>query len=114
MNQVTIGTVLYPRDFGLERLDEDDAIIGFAKEAEAWLSRWLDFAKGALLFLTVPDDPESGYFYLYDRGRNAFYVLGLPVEGHFGGFREDEFEQLTQAFDLVAFAKDPSQLRRPS
>jgi hypothetical protein len=111
MNHVTVATVLPLRDFGLERLDEDDAIIGFAQKAEARLARWLDFANGALLFLTVPDDPESGLFYLYDRSRSAFYLLALPVEGRFGGFREEEFDQLAQAFDLVTLARNPRSLR---
>ena len=107
MNEVRIGAVVRLRDFGLERLDEDKAIIGFAEKAEGKLARWLDFAKGALLFLTVPNDPESGAFYIYDRTKAAFYSLALPVDGHFGGFREDEFDRLTQAFDLVALARNP-------
>src|SRR5215472_9864262 len=107
MNHVTIGDILLLRDFGLERLDEDKAIVGFATKAEAKLSRWLDFAKGALLFLTVPGDPESGAFYIYDRTKGVFYWLALPVEGRFGGFRDDEFDQVTQAFDLVTLARNP-------
>ena len=107
MTQATVGTVLHLRDFSLERLDEDKAIIGFAQKAEAKLVRWLDFAKGALLFLTVPGDPESGCFYIYDRGRSALYSLCLPIEGRFGGFREDEFDRLTQIFDLVALERNP-------
>ncbi|MBV9081901.1 MAG: hypothetical protein JOZ62_04435, partial [Acidobacteriaceae bacterium] len=59
MKNVKIDSVLNLRDFGLERLDEDKAIAGFAQKTEAKISRWLDFAKGALLFLTVPGDPES-------------------------------------------------------
>ena len=54
MAQVSIDTVLHLQDFGLERLDEDRAIVGFAHKAEAKVVRWLDFAKGALLFLMVP------------------------------------------------------------
>ena len=77
MNEVQIDAVLRLCDFGLERHDEDKAIIGFASKAEARLSRWLDFAKGALLFLTVPDDPESGWFYVYDRGP-AFETINQP------------------------------------
>jgi hypothetical protein len=111
MHNVTVASVLPLRDFGLERLDEDRAIIGFAQKAEARLARWLDFAKGALLFLTVPDDAESGFFYVYDRNRSAFYSLALPVEGRYGGFREEEFDQLTQAFDLVTLARNPRLLR---
>ena len=111
MNGVRIDAVLRLQDFGLERLDEDRAIIGFATKAEAKLSRWLDFAKGALLFLTVPDDPESGWFYIYDRGRSAFYSLDLPVSGHFGGSREEEFDRLAKSFGLVELARNPRALR---
>ena len=71
MDNVKIEDILRLQDFGLERLDEDRAIVGFAARAEARIARWLDFAKGALLLLMVPDDPESGCFYIYDRGRGA-------------------------------------------
>jgi len=111
MAQVTVDTVLHLRHFGLERLDEDKAIVGFAQKAEARLVRWLDFAKGALLFLMVPGDSESGVFYIYDRGRSSFYPLSLPIERGYGGFREEEFEALTEAFDLVALARNPRVLR---
>ena len=60
MDAVKIDDILRLQDFGLERLDEDEAIVGFAKRAEARIAHWLDFAKGALLMLMVPDDPESG------------------------------------------------------
>jgi hypothetical protein len=111
MDAVKIDDVLRLQDLGLERLDEDQAILRFAQGAEARIARWLDFAKGALLMLMVPDDPESGWFYIYDRGREAFYSLGLPVEGRFGGFREDEFDGLCQEFGLKALAQNPQPLR---
>ena len=112
MSQVSIDRVLHLEAFGLERLDEDKAIVGFAQKAEARLVRWLDFAKGALLFLMVPGDAESGTFYIYDRNRSSFYPLSLPIERRYGGFREDEFESLTKAFDLVRLARNPRVLRR--
>ena len=111
MLQVNIENPLHLQDFGLERLDEDKAIVGFARKAEARLVRWLDFAKGALLFLMVPGDNESGTFYIYDRDRSAFYPLSLPIEHRYGGFREEEFESLAKAFDLVALARNPRVLR---
>ena len=110
MAQVTVDTVLHLQDFGLERLDEDKAV-GFAQKAEARLVRWLDFAKGALLFLMVPGDNESGTFYIYDRDRTSFYPISLPIEHRYGGFREEEFQSLTKAFDLVALARNPWALR---
>ena len=111
MAQVSIDTVLHVQDFGLERLDEDRAIVGFAHKAEARLVRWLDFAKGALLFLMVPGDSESGTFYIYDRDRSSFYPLA-PVRQRYGGFREEGFASLTKAFDLVRLARNPRVLRR--
>ena len=111
MAQVTVDSVLHLEDFGLERLDEDRAIVGFARKAEARLVRWLDFVKGALLFLMVPGDNESGTFYIYDRGRFSFYPLSLPIEQRSGGFREEEFESLAKAFDLVRLARNPRILR---
>src|SRR5215469_16333734 len=111
MAQVSIETPLHLEDFGLERLDEDKAIVGFARKAEAKLVRWLDFAKGALLFLMVPGDNESGTFYVYDRDRSTFYPISLPIEHRYGGFREEEFQSLTKAFDLVALARNPRTLR---
>src|ERR1700683_2741065 len=107
MDTVKIDNVLRLQDFGLERLDEDEAIVGFAKRGGARIARWRDFAKGALVMLMVPDDPESGCFYIYDRSREAFYSLALPIKGRFGGFREDEFDGLCQKFGLKALAIDP-------
>ena len=111
MEKVKIEDTLRLQDFGLEGLDEDRAIVGFAARAEARIARWLDFAKGALLLLMVPDDPESGCFYIYDRSRSAFYALSLPVDGRYGGFREDEFEVLAETFGLVGLARNPQPLR---
>jgi hypothetical protein len=59
MDTVKIDDVLRLQDFGLEGLDEDQAILRFAQRAEARIARWLDFAKGALLMLMVPDDPGT-------------------------------------------------------
>jgi hypothetical protein len=111
MEAVRIDGVLHLRDFGLEQLDGDEAILGFAKRAEARIARRLDFSAGALLMLMVPDDPESGCLYIYDPSRESFYSLALPIQGRFGGFREDEFDGLCQTFGLKALASDPRPLR---
>ena len=50
MAQVTVDTVLHLQDFGLERLDEDRAIVGFAQKAEARLVRWLDSPRARSCF----------------------------------------------------------------
>ena len=51
---------------GLDRLEEDRLILAFGRWAEGQIKKWIDYAKGALLFVMVPDDPESGMFYVYD------------------------------------------------
>ena len=60
MDAVKIDDVLRLQDFGLERLDEDEAIVVFAKRAEARIARWLDFAKGALLMLMRSEERRVG------------------------------------------------------
>ena len=110
MVQVSIDTVLHLQDFGLERLDEDKAIVGFAlKRKPGWCAGSI-LPGGALLFL-IPGDNKSGTFYIYDRDRSSFYPLSLPIEQRYGGFREEEFESLTKAFDLLRLARNPRILR---
>ena len=62
MDKVKIEDILRLQDFGLERLDEDRAIVGFAARAEARIARWLDFAKGALLLLDGSGRSGVGLF----------------------------------------------------
>ena len=87
MAQVSIDTVLHLQDFGLERLDEDKAIVGFAEKA-------------------ANPEPSTS-----TTATGRFYPLSLPIEQRYGGFREEEFESLTKAFDLIELARNPRGLR---
>jgi len=49
---------------GLDRLDEDALILGFARWAEGLLKKWLDYAKGALLFVMVLRNPNRDVLHL--------------------------------------------------
>ena len=98
------------RRLGLDRLDEDALILAFARWAEGHLKKWLDYAKGALLFVMVPEDPESGMFYIYDRGRQRFFMVDLSEVDRYGGYRLEEFEQMAQVFGLKALAQNPQRL----
>ena len=100
----------YAQRLGLDRLDEDALILGFARWAEGLLKKWLDYAKGALLFVMVPEEPESGMFYIYDRARQTFFMVDLAEASRYGGYRLDEFDQMAQAFDLKALAQNPRML----
>jgi len=60
MNSLIVNEVLRvhgpdAKRLGLDRLDEDALILGFARWAEGRLRKWLDYAKGALLFVMVPE-----------------------------------------------------------
>jgi len=95
---------------GLDRLDEDRLILAFGRWAEGQIKKWVDYAKGVLLFVMVPDDPESGMFYVYDRAEQTFWMVDLAATSRFGGYRLDEFEQLAQLHGLKALAQNPQAL----
>jgi len=115
LNNLIVNEVLRVQDrdarrLGLDRLDEDALILAFARWAEGQLKKWLDYAKGALLFVMVPDDPESGMFYIYDRARQRFFMVDLSEVDRYGGYRLEEFEQMAQVFGLKALAQNPQRL----
>jgi hypothetical protein len=95
---------------GLDRLEEDRLILAFGRWAEGQIKKWIDYAKGALLFVMVPDDPESGMFYVYDRAHQVFWMVDPVATSNFGGYRLEEFEQLAQMHGLKALAQNPARL----
>ena len=95
---------------GLDRLEEDRLILAFGRWAEGHIKKWIDYAKGILLFVMVPDDPESGMFYIYDRADQTFWMVDLAGTTRYGGYRLDEFEQLAQLHGLKALAQNPQGL----
>lgn len=115
LNSLIVSEVLRVQDLdakrlGLDRLDEDALILEFARWAEGRLKKWLDYAKGALLFVMVPEEPESGMFYIYDRARRTFFMVDLAEVARYGGYRLEEFEQMAQVFGLKALAQNPQTL----
>ncbi len=114
---VVVNEVLRLQDpdakrLGLDRLDEDKVILAFARWAEAHLKKWVDYAKGALLFLMVPGDPESGAFYIYDRARQAFFLVDQAEAPRIGGYRLGEFDEMAEACGLKSLARNPRGLRQ--
>ena len=95
---------------GLDRLEEDRLILAFGRWAEGHIKKWVDYAKGILLFVMVPGDAESGMFYIYDRAEQTFWMIDLAATTRYGGYRLDEFEQLAQLHGLKALAQNPAGL----
>jgi hypothetical protein len=58
----------------------------------------------------VPDDLESGIFYVYDRTHQAFWMGRSDGTSRFGGYRLEEFEELAQTYGLKALAQNPAGL----
>jgi hypothetical protein len=117
-NDLIVNEVLRLQDpdakcLGLDRLDEDKLILAFARWAEAHLKRWVDYARGALLFLMVPGDPESGAFYIYDRAREAFFLVEFAQAPRIGGYRLAEFDEMAEACGLKSLARNPRGLGPP-
>jgi len=98
------------RRLGLDRLEEDRLILAFGRWAEGRIQKWIDYAKGALLFVTVPNDSESGMFYVYDRARQTFWMVDPVETSNFGGYRLEEFEALAQIYGLTGLAQHPTRL----
>ncbi len=99
-------------DLGLDRqAGVEDAVGGFLKMAEAeTTARWVQFPRGLLLFVFAPGDPESGEFYLYDRRRGVFYLLTVPDDRRFGGYRMEDYEDLVRKHRLYDLAQRPGLL----
>jgi len=95
---------------GLDRLDEDKLILAFGRWAEGQIKKWIDYARGVLLFVMIPGDPESGMFYVYDRTDQTFWMVDLANASSFGGYPLDEFEHLAQVHGLKALAQNPKML----
>ena len=115
MNHLIVNEVLRVQEpsakrLGFDRLEEDRLILAFGRWAEGQIKKWIDYAKGALLFVMIPGDPESGMFYVYDRAQQTFWMVDLAGTSRYGGYRLDEFEQLAQSHGLKALAQNPQTL----
>ena len=81
----------------------------FVTLGEALASRWIEMPKGVLLLQAVPDRPQSGAIYLYDRERQIFYFACFD-QGHDDSLSVEEFEQLVTEYDLVSWTANPALL----
>jgi len=74
------------------------------------ITKWIQFPKSLLLFLTTPEDPESGAFYVYDRRSRAWLWLDFEDQ-KFGGYNTSDFEQLVRACGFLDLVERPELLR---
>ena len=106
-----MSPILTLEDLGLDqRAGLDEASRGLARISEAQIVRSVQFPAGALFFTLVPEDPESGGVYVFDRRNGVFYWLNFEDE-KWGGYSIAEFEELNRAYRLTALAQSPALLR---
>lgn len=74
------------------------------------ITKWVQFPKSLLLFLTMPGDPESGAFYVYDRCSGAWFWVDFEDE-KFGGYNSFDFEELIRACRFLDIVERPELLR---
>src|ERR1700730_12048205 len=101
LNSLIVNEVLRVQDpdarrLGLDRLDEDALILAFARWAEGQLKKWVEYAKGALLFVMVPEGLRDDLFYIRHRARESLFVGDLSEFDRDGGYLLEEFEQMAQ------------------
>jgi hypothetical protein len=89
--------------------DVAQVVSRFVTAAEGVVAHWVEYAKGVLLFVMVPDDRRSGAFYVYDRNRRHFWLLE-PADGVFGGYSIREMRKKIRQFRLLELAANPSRL----
>lgn len=100
--------VIEAADLGLNRnASAQELVLEFVRFAEAQVLRWIQFPRGILLFLGVPGDESSGWFYVLDRRRGTFFSIDLPCDGQWGGFPASESECLTYEYGLLRLAEAP-------
>jgi hypothetical protein len=108
---VSFHPLFMAEDIGLRKeASVEHAIQVFLYIGEAMASRWLQMPKGVLLLQAVPNNPQSGAIYLYDRERQIFYFVVFE-HGRDDSLTAEEFEQLVTEYDLLFWASNPDVLR---
>ena len=104
---MTATAVLTLDDLGLgRRSDLDQASRMLAERSEAQIVRWVQFPAGALFFMLVPGDPESGAVYVFDRKTGIFYWIEFNGQ-KWGGHSLPEYETLERSCGLTQLAQQP-------
>jgi hypothetical protein len=103
--------LLTVNDLGLEPgVATDKAIFAFLERSEAVASQWVQFPSGVLLFVTVPNDLESGAMYLFHRRQGVFYLLDFEGEAD-GQLMAQDYERLVRQHQLFELIQRPWRLR---
>ena len=77
------------------------------------IEKWIQFPKALFLFLLMPEDPESGAFYLYDRRSKVWLWLDFD-DDKFGGYTVNDFDCLVRECHFLDVVERPHLLTQRS
>jgi hypothetical protein len=72
--------------------------------------RWIEFPAAILLLLGVPNDLESGAFYVLDRKTGTWLWIDFEDE-QYGGYTVSDFDLLVHEYDFLRLVERPGLLR---
>ena len=72
--------------------------------------RWIEFSAAILLLLGVPNDLESGAFYVLDRKAGTWLWIDFEDE-QYGGYSSSDFDLLVHEYDFLSLVERPWLLR---
>ncbi len=84
------------------------SLITVTEKAEA--VRWIEFPSAVLLFVVVPDDSQSGAFYVLERKTGTWFWIDFDDQ-QYGGYSMSDFDLLIHEFDILSLVERPGLLR---
>ena len=72
--------------------------------------RWIQFPTAAVLLLLVPNDPESGAIYVYDRRDGVWYWVDFEDQ-KYSGYNLTDLEVLLERCCFLRLVENPRLLR---
>ena len=91
-------------DPGVELQTAVAALIKITENVE--IVRWIEFPAVVLLFLLVPEDPDSGAVYVLDRKIGTWYAVDFEDE-QFGGYSVTQLEMLLKDCNFLDLIERP-------
>ena len=91
-------------DPGVELQTAVAALIKVTENVE--IARWIEFPAVVLLFLLVPEDPDSGAVYVLDRKIGTWYAVDFEDE-QFGGYSVGQLETLLKDCNFLDLIERP-------
>lgn len=74
------------------------------------IARWVQFPTSVVLFLLVPNDPESGAIYVYDRRDGVWYWVDFEDQ-KYSGYNLSTFEVVLERCCFLRLLENPPLLR---